>query len=100
MSMTPFVLTNDFSMRNLKKAEKSDFALRYLWIANKYKKATSGGEDMPSVQSGELAIPDLNVPQEVYDELVDAHRKCMTNWLMPWMLCRMRRRKVRLKRKR
>lgn len=27
---------------------------------------------MPSVQSGELAIPDLNVPQEVYDELVDA----------------------------
>lgn len=72
MSMTPFVLTNDFSMRNLKKAEKSDFALRYLWIANKYKKTTSGGEDMPSVQSGELAIPDLNVPQEVYDELVDA----------------------------
>ena len=70
--MEPFVQTYDFSLSNLKKAEKSDFALRYLWIANKYKKTTSGGEDMPSVQSGELAIPDLNVPQEVYDELVDA----------------------------
>lgn len=70
--MTPFVLTTDFTLYNLKKAEKSNFALRYLRVANKYKKTTSGGEDLPSVQSGELAIPDLNVPQEVYDELVDA----------------------------
>lgn len=70
--MVPFIQTNEFSLSNLKKAEKSNFALRYLRVANKYKKTTSGGEDLPSVQSGELAIPDLNVPQEVYDELVDA----------------------------
>lgn len=70
--MTPFIQTKEFSLSNLKKAEKSDFALRYLRLANKYKKTTSGGEDFPSVQSGELAIPDLNVPQDVYDELVDA----------------------------
>lgn len=71
--MTPFVLTTDFTLYNLKKAEKSDFALRFLWLVDKYKKPASSGEDQyPTVQSAELAVPDLSLPQDVYDELVDA----------------------------
>ena len=56
--LTPFISTKDLSFRNLKQASKSDFAMRYLRLVKKYQK--------------EGAVPELNVPKEVYDELVEA----------------------------
>ena len=56
--LTPFISTKELSFRNLKQASKSDFAMRYLRLVKKYQK--------------EGAVPELNVPKEVYDELVEA----------------------------